>query len=336
MRSLCISALLIVAATALVLAQGSTGAIGGVVTSSDGPVAGVTVQAKQRATGKVFTASTTKSGEYKVAGLPEGAYDIYIPMIGLATNPFTKENVVVKGSETTTVDVTLRKGNQAVLGDDNAYLAIRAKYADVRGPAPRASDGHPDLSGMWNVNVDPNPGPVSMLPWAERVVSERRANNMRDTPAAFCLPEEPMPTFPLFRKIVQTKTLIVELLEQEPHYRQIFLDGRAHPKDADPTWMGHSVGKWEKDTLVVDSAGFNDKSWILFPLGLPHTEMMHVVERYRRPDLARLLVDVTIEDPGTFTAPIERHMTWQLAPGEEILEAICTENNKFEANAGLK
>jgi hypothetical protein len=129
---------------------------------------------------------------------------------------------------------------------------------------------------------------------------------------------------------------MVQLFEQEPHYRQIFLDGREHPKDLDPTWMGHAVGRWEKDTLVVDTVGFNDKSWILFGAGLPHTERLHMVETYRRPDLAHLTIDLTLEDPGTFTKPIEHHMTWQLAPGEEILEYICNENNKFQENAGLK
>ena len=139
-----------------------------------------------------------------------------------------------------------------------------------------------------------------------------------------------------FYKFVHTRGLLVLLFEQEPHYRQIFLDGRVHPQQADPTWMGHSVGKWEGDTLVVDTTGFNDKSWLLFATGLPHTEMLHMVERYRRPDLGHLLVDLRLEDPGTFTKPLERHMTWELAPGEEILEDICNENNKFPEYAGLK
>lgn len=312
------------------------GGISGVITTADSPVAEVPVQAKHQVTGRIFTGTSAKSGQYAITGLPDGAYDVSVPMLGIATNPFNQRNVVVRTGATTRLDIVLIKGNQGVVGDDNAYLELRGKYADVRGPAPRTADGHADLSGVWSVSVDPDAGPVSMLPWAEDVVKSRRANNMRDLPASFCLPDDPTPTFPLLRKMVQTRTLILQLFEQEPHYRQIFLDGRAHPRDADPTWMGHSTGKWERDTLVVDTVSFNDKSWIVFPLGLPHTEMLHTIERYQRPDRRHLRVDLTLEDPGTFTKPIERHMTWELVPGEEILESICTENNKYRENAGIK
>jgi hypothetical protein len=147
---------------------------------------------------------------------------------------------------------------------------------------------------------------------------------------------DPTPTPPVFYKFVQTRGILVLLFEHEPHYRQIFLDGRVHPQQADPTWMGHSVGNWDGDTLVVDTTGFTDKSWLIFTAGLPHTERLHMVERYRRPDLGNLLVDLRLEDPGAFTKPVERHMTWELAPGEEILESICTENNKFPEYAGVK
>jgi len=109
-------------------------------------------------------------------------------------------------------------------------------------------------------------------------------------------------------------------------FRQIFLDGRKHPADPDPTWLEHSIGRWEGDTLVIDTIGVNDRSWL--PAFLPHTEMLHVIERYRRPDLAHLNIDVSIEDPGTFTKPWQLHMVWTLAPREQIEEAVC-ENNKY-------
>ena len=99
--------------------------------------------------------------------------------------------------------------------------------------------------------------------------------------------------------------------------------------------MGHSIGKWENDTLVLDTVGFNDKSW-LTPDGLPDSEMIHMIERYRRPDLGHLEIDLTLDDPGAFAKPIKRHMTWELAPSEDVLESICTENNKYLENAGLK
>jgi hypothetical protein len=312
------------------------GTIRGTVRNPDGIVAGASVQAKQQSTGKTFTAISGKSGEYTLSPLPDGAYEISVPQLGITSARFVQQDVVVQAGKATLLDIALRKMNQGIVGDDNAYLAIHNKYANVRGPTPRTPEGRPDLSGIWNANVDPNPVPVSLLPWAADVMKVRVATNFRDQPSNVCLPDDPTPTLPLLHKFVQTRTLMVQLFEQEPHYRQIFLDGRGHPKGADPTWMGHSIGKWEKDTLVIDTTGFNDKTWILFGEGLPHTEMLHMVERYRRPDLGHLTIDLTLEDPGTFTKPIERHMTWELAPGEEILESICNENNKFESNAGIK
>jgi len=317
-------------------AQSGTGAIRGTVRLPDGPVARATIQAKDGSSGKVFIATSDMSGQFALTDLPEGTYEVSVPELGLTTARFVQQNVSVQAGTTTALDIALQKGNFATLGDDNAYLAVRKKYTNVRGPAPRTPDGRPDLSGMWNGSIDPNPEPASMLPWANEVLNQRRATAFRDQPFALCLPGDPTPTIPLFYKFVQTRGLMVLLFEHDPHYRQIFLDGRVHPKDADPTWMGHSVGRWEKDTLVVDTTGFNDKSWLIFATGLPHTEMLHMVERYRRPDLGHLVVDLALEDPGTFTKPVERHMTWELAPGEEILESICNENNKFPENAGLK
>ena len=153
-------------------------------------------------------------------------------------------------------------------------------------------------------------------------------NSLRDSPTAQCLPGWVIPAQPILYKFVQTPALIVLLFELEPHNRQIFMDGRSHPADPDPSWVGHSIGKWEGDTLVVDTIGYNDRSWL--PTAIPHTEKLHVIERYRRPDLAHLNVDVTIDDPGALTKPWQLHMTWTLAPGEEILETVC-ENDQYRA-----
>jgi len=327
--------LLATLAGAVTFAQSGRGVLKGTVRNADGIIAGATVQAKRQTTSEMFTATSAASGQYEMPNLPDGTYEVSVPPLGLATARFTQQNVVIEPGKTTALDIVLAAGGQGVIGDDNAFLALQKKYANVRGPAPRTRDGHPDLTGVWNGSLDPNPQPAAMLPWADEVVKQRRATNAREQPSAHCLPDDPTPTLPLLRKFVQTPTLLVQLFEQDPHYRQIFLDGRDHPKDADPTWMGHSVARWDKDTLVVDSSGFNDKSWIIFGAGLPHTEMLHVIEKYRRLDLAHMQVDVIVEDPGTFIKPIERHMTWQLAPGEDVLEFICNENNKFEANTGL-
>ena len=129
-------------------------------------------------------------------------------------------------------------------------------------------------------------------------------------------------------RIVQSATHMFFLFEGNIHsYRQIFLDGRKHPADPNPTWYGHSIGRWEGDTLVVDSVGFNDRFWFDFA-GHPHTEQLHIIERYRRPDVDRLDYEITVEDPGAYTKPftLYGHSTYQ--HGDELMEYICNENNK--------
>ena len=114
----------------------------------------------------------------------------------------------------------------------------------------------------------------------------------------------------------------------DPTTRQIFLDGRAHPADPNPTWQGHSIGRWEGDTLVIDTTGYNDKSWLSLS-GIPHTEKLHTVERIRRPDYGHIEVEITMDDSGAFTAPWKRTFSATLAPpDEEIMEFICAENNR--------
>ena len=216
------------------------------------------------------------------------------------------------------------------VGDDT-FLTLRNRYAGLSGPAPHALDGKPDLSGIWNGSPDPNPEQASVLPWAATLQKQRIGNNLKELPSAYCLPGEVFPGAPLPYKIVQTPSLVVQLFEGG--FRQVFLDGGGHPQDPDPTWRGHSIGRWEGDTLLIDTVGFNDKAWL--PAFLPHTEQLHVVERYHRPDLAHLNIDVSIEDPGTFTKPWQLHMVWTLAPGEEIGEFIC-ENNKYFGDTRAK
>jgi hypothetical protein len=129
-------------------------------------------------------------------------------------------------------------------------------------------------------------------------------------------------------KFVQTLSVIVMLWEYDTlGHRQIFTGRRGHPPDLNPTWLGHSIGKWEEDTLVIDSVGFNDRSWLSL-VGHPHTERLHVIERVRRPDLGHLEIDITIEDPGTFSAPWHRRAGATLAPNDEIMEYLCSENNR--------
>ena len=113
------------------------------------------------------------------------------------------------------------------------------------------------------------------------------------------------------------------ILEDFLAVRQVFLDGRAHPKELNPSWYGHATGKWEGDTLVIDTTGFNDRGWV----GIyPETEMLHLTERYHRRDLAHLDIEITIDDPGTFKGPWKLIMAWDLAPREEVQEFVCEDN----------
>jgi hypothetical protein len=130
---------------------------------------------------------------------------------------------------------------------------------------------------------------------------------------------------------VQSSFLLVALFEDYPGFRQIFLDGRKHPADLNPSWMGHSIGGWQKDTLVVDTAGFNDLS-LLGGIGggpFPHTEALHMTERYRRTDYGHMDLNVTFEDPQAFAKPYHENLTLTLAPQGELIEFVC-ENNKPE------
>ncbi len=202
------------------------------------------------------------------------------------------------------------------------------------GPAPRTKDGKPDLSGVWSpdrhfiydISSALKPGEVLPLqPWAADLTKSRMS---KEDPEANCLPTgvPRLPPYPL--KIVQTPSVMVILFEGNIHsYRQIFLDGRSHPKDLDPTWYGDSIGKWEGDTLVVDTVGFNDKFWFDFA-GHPHTGQLHITERYRRPDLGHIEEEVTIDDPGAYTKPFTMYGHFPLDPGSEIMEYICNENNQ--------
>jgi hypothetical protein len=218
-------------------------------------------------------------------------------------------------------------------GGGTALAAIGNQKPVKSGPAPRASDGKPDLSGIWSpdrtfiydISSSLKPGEqLPLHPWAAKLAQDRMS---KDDPEANCLPAGVPRMAPYPWKIVQTPKLVVFLYEGNIHtYRQVFLDGREHPPDLNPSWYGDSTGKWEGDTLVVDSVGFNDQFWFDFA-GHPHTEQLHVVERYRRPDSGHLDYDVTIEDAGAYTKPFTMHGHSVITPGE-LMEYVCNENNQ--------
>jgi len=208
---------------------------------------------------------------------------------------------------------------------------------DVKAPPPRTAAGTVDLSGIWqtdtkynfNLAVDLKPGDVVMLSWAQALYAERQANLGKDDPEGFCLP----PGFPRVngvpfpQKIIQTSNAIVILYETRTTFRQIFLDS-AHTltTDPQPTWMGYSRGRWDGDTLIVETTGFNDKTW-LDDGGHPHSEQMKVTERFRRPSFGQLVVEITIDDPKAYAKPWTVTQAFQLAADNELIEYICNENN---------
>src|SRR3989454_4265381 len=177
--------------------------------------------------------------------------------------------------------------------DEGRARAAGAKKAKAE-PAPRAADGKVDFSGIWGPDRNfiydihdalKNGEELPLQPWAEKVARERLS---KDDPEAQCLPAGVPRQAPYPWRILQTATHVFFLFEGNIHsYRQIFMDGRKHPDDPNPTWYGHSIGRWDGDTLVVDTVGFNDKFWFDFS-GHPHTEKLHTIERYTRTDLGHL------------------------------------------------
>ena len=200
-------------------------------------------------------------------------------------------------------------------------------------PAPTLADGTPDLSGLWrtdpgayldNIASDLKPGET--LPWVEALFKRRSEEFATNHPTYRCMPEiGPLYTFNIF-KMLQTPGTMAQLSESGP-YRQILTDGRELPKDPNPTWMGYSVGRWEGDTFVVSSAGFNDETWLDYN-GHPHTDALRVTERFRRKNFGEMEVQVTFDDPKAYTRPWTVTLTSRLMPDTEIIEYVCGENEK--------
>jgi len=207
-------------------------------------------------------------------------------------------------------------------------VAAFAQLPGMNGPTPHAKDGKPDLSGVWNpdgrfsgdFSKALKPGEkISMLPSAEALLKTRKP---KDDPAARCLPMGVPRLAPYPEKLVQLPNELTILMEGDIHsYRQIIFTA-SHSKDLDPTWYGDSIGKWEGDTLVVDTISFNSRTW-LDSVGHPHTEQLHVVQRYRRPNFGNLELEVTVEDPGAYAKPFTMTGKFSLLADKEIRERSC-------------
>jgi hypothetical protein len=206
---------------------------------------------------------------------------------------------------------------------------------NLAAPPPKTADGKPDLTGIWVVatgkyiaNLAADSIEVPFRPEAAALYKHRRETNSLGRPTEQCLPhavpDAALVPYPF--KIIQTPAQLVILFEPFIDYRQIFTDGRTHPVDPQPTWMGYSVGKWEGDTLVVDTTGFNDRTW-LDDGGHPHSDALHVTERFRRIDFGHMELGITIDDPKMYTKPWSATVPYNLLPDTELIEYVC-ENEK--------
>jgi hypothetical protein len=247
----------------------------------------------------------------------------------------------------------------------------RAGKPNLAAPVPRAADGKPDLSGVWhvqptsmaemkrlygdrvgdtnvpgmeadtiskyaiNILLDFKPGESPMRPEAAELLKSHAPGT---NPADRCLPIG-IPAAGLvseLNRIVQSPKMIVILYESDGTHRQIYTDGRGLPKEIEqPAWLGYSVGRWERDTLVVNTAGFNDKTWLDL-MGHPHSESLRVTERYRRNDFGHMDVEMTFDDPPMYNKPFTIKFTQELQADSDIFETFCNENEKDRVHAVQK
>lgn len=203
---------------------------------------------------------------------------------------------------------------------------------DLTAAAPKAPDGKPDLSGIWqaetggyDLNIVSDLKPNEVQPWAEQLYRGRMENFSKENPGLRCLPGiGPEMDFGMF-KIFQTPHALAILDGSDS--RQVLTDGRPLPKDPNPTWQGYSVGHWEGDTLVIQSAGFNDRTWLDFG-GHPHTEALRVTEQFHRKDFGHMEITMTLDDAKVYARPWTIRLSATLQPDTELLEYVCNENER--------
>jgi hypothetical protein len=208
---------------------------------------------------------------------------------------------------------------------------------DLKAATPRTADGTPNLSGVWRAesyrwvnNLLPDGVEAPFLPWTAELYKKRRSTFGHDVPMTFCMPHS-VPDAMLVNghpfKIVQTPEVMIHLYEEFHKYRQIHTDGRQLPIDPDPAWYGYSVGRWDGNTFVVETAGFKEGSWLTNP-GHPHTDALRVTERFRRINFGYMEIVVTIDDAKAYARPwTSDTIRMHLLPDTEVLEHLC-ENNR--------
>ena len=210
---------------------------------------------------------------------------------------------------------------------------------DLAAPAPRTADGRADMSGLWlAVSVSGDlPDSDKFQGWVRALMSERKERFFADQPRYNCLPSGPGyltagRNSGGIRRIVQGSAVIA-VLHEDLTYRQIYVDGRELEADPFPTWMGYSVGRWDGDTLVVESNGYNDKTW-LDRRGAAHTERLRITERYHRRDFGHMRLNVVYDDPDAFESPLHVAIEMEFVVDNELLEYVCNETSQLGSNWG--
>ena len=224
----------------------------------------------------------------------------------------------------------------------------RIAKADTNRPVPRLPDGKVDLTGPWldggsNDDIERDgglkPGELPLLPWARELRDKRLT---KDEPYTVCLPmsvprHNPYPWKFAMSYTARGLTHIYVLHEtgDAGAHRVVYMDGRPHPVDPIPTWWGHSIGRWEKDTLVIDTIGYNDKFWF-DARGTPHSEQLHTVERWTRINFGTMTNDFTLDDPGAYSRPVQLKFTaTHIRPDLDLMEFICLEDNEYGLAGGI-
>ncbi len=328
MRSLTLATFLTIG-SGLAYAQSESGAITGtVVDPFSHPFANATVQARNTANATAYKGASKTSGEYTITGLPAGTYDVStaIPAVKF----WEKKGLVVEAGKTLSVKIQLEESTQlSTLGEDPlGAIADQKRHAPPAGPAPRTIDGKPDLSGVWWRFNDVDPGKPEWLPSADAEAKRRLAMNSKESPQAYCLPSPVTRWGPLFQFAQSRNAVVVINDDESPGFHQFRLDRAQHPSELDTDlWYGDNIAHWDGDTLVVDRVGFHERVW-LDQAAHPHSDKLHVIERYRRPDLGHMEQEVTVEDPGVLAKPWVIKRVSELAANESIREFICAENNR--------
>jgi hypothetical protein len=324
MKAVLLVALALVAPL-LAFPQASGSISGTVIDLSGNPVAGARIEVQSGATAPLTT-TTAGNGRYTIAPLPAGTYTLKSTLSGFQA--FSQPNITV-GAGNISVNVRMVDGQLNTLGDGREFFAAEAaSRRKVTGPTPRLANGKPDLTGLWYGEEIADAGKAVLKPWAAAIKAQRDGSEGKDYPQSFCLPMgiTEMNRFDVWQ-IVQTPTVLTMISGVDnPGHRLIYTDGRPRPRDNGPTWYGRSIAHWDGDTLVIDTVGFNDKTWLAS--NNPHPEKLHVIERYRRPDLGRLEIELTLEDPDAFEQPWVIEKTAELAQDQELIEYICNENEK--------